>query len=397
MAKGKARLTQAYCRIAGDGSHVDGSGLTLRVKGNQRSWILRYSPDGKQVSVGMGSFPAVALGDARKMAQAIRSGKMAAPTRQRTIETPEPVKELPPEIPTFQEVAAACWRMHKPTWKPAYARTWWAKLELHVLPAIGDMPVSDVRRRDVGAIAESLWHMYPTAQKINTQIIKVMEFAIRREYRDDNPAIGCLRGLPKSKRQIEHRQALPHAQVADAIATVRGATADAETRAAFEFMVLTATRIGETTGATWNEIDLDARTWSIPPSRMKANREHQIPLSDQAVAILEQMQPYRRAAHDRNQNGEHGGLVFPSNRAAQRTAATFEQLMKRLDIAAVPHGFRSSFRDWCAETGVDRELAERALAHAVSGGRTEAAYNRTGLLEQRRPMMQTWSDYVCQK
>ena len=397
MAKRKQLLTPAFCRSASNGSHVDGSGLTLRVKGNQRSWILRYSPDGKQVSVGMGSFPAVALGEARKLAQAIRSGKMAAPTRQRTIETPEPVKELPPEIPTFQEVAAACWRMHKPTWKPAYARVWWAKLEKHVLPAIGDMPVSDVRRRDVRAIAEGLWHMEPTARKINTEVIQVMEFAIGREYRDDNPAIGCLRGMPKFKRMIEHRQALPHAEVAVAIATVRGSTADAETRAAFEFMVLTASRIGETTGATWNEIDLDARVWAIPPSRMKANREHQIPLSDQAVALLEQAQAYRRAAHPRNRNGEHGGLLFPSNRAEQRTAATFELMMKRLDIKAVPHGFRSSFRDWCSETGVDRELAERALAHAVAGGRTEAAYNRTGLLEQRRPMMQVWADYVSQR
>ena len=178
-------------------------------------------------------------------------------------------------------------------------------------------------------------------------------------------------------------RALPHGEVAAALATVRESSAYATTILAFEFLTLTAARSGEVRGANWDEIDLDARTWTIPSERMKAGTEHRVPLSTVAMKVLEM------AA----QHADSCGLVFPSASGRQMSDSTISKLLRENGIECVPHGMRSSFRDWCAETGVDRELAESALAHIVKNP-VEAAYMRSDLLNRRRQVIGDWADYL---
>ena len=204
-------------------------------------------------------------------------------------------------------------------------------------------------------------------------------------YREDNPAGDAISAaLPKNAVRRQHRQALPHAQVAGALEHVRASNAHRATALAFEFLVLTACRSAEVRGAQWDEVDDTAATWTVPPARMKATLEHRVPLSSRAVAVLNEA----REISDRS------GLVFPSPTGRVLSDSTLSKLLRELGVGAVPHGFRSSFRDWAAErTDVPREVCELALAH-VNSDRVEAAYRRSDLFDRRRELMQAWSDYL---
>ena len=204
-------------------------------------------------------------------------------------------------------------------------------------------------------------------------------------YRPDNPAGDALgQALGRQQTVVQHMRALPHGAVADALATVRASPASVTIKRAFEFLVLTAARSGEVRLATWDEMDLDASIWAIPAARMKAKRDHRVPLSSRAVAIL----------HDVQKRSDGTGLVFRSLRGKPLSAVTLPRLTKELGIAAVPHGFRSSFRDWAAEqTNTPREVVEAALAHTVQNP-TEAAYARSDLFERRRRLMDDWAAYL---
>ena len=188
--------------------------------------------------------------------------------------------------------------------------------------------------------------------------------------------------MPRLGAQRHHQQALPHSEVGRALDTVRKSHAWPGTKLAFEFLTLTATRSGEVRHATWDEIDLDKRQWIIPPERMKARREHRVPLADAALAVLEKAESVR----------EDSGLIFPSPSGKVLTDSTLSKLLRENDAGAVSHGFRSSFRDWAAENGISREVAEACLAHTVKG--VEAAYFRSDLYESRRATMQEWANYV---
>ena len=205
-------------------------------------------------------------------------------------------------------------------------------------------------------------------------------------YRPDNPAGDVLgQALGRQRAVVQHMRALPHGAVADALATVRASPASVTIKRAFEFLVLTAARSGEVRLATWDEMDLDAAVLAIPAARMKAKRDHRVPLSGRALAIL----------HDVPKLSEGTGLVFRSPRGKPLSAVTLPRLTKDLGIAAVPHGFRSSFRDWAAErTSTPREVVEAALAHTVQNP-TEAAYARSDLFERRRRLMDDWATYLC--
>ena len=182
----------------------------------------------------------------------------------------------------------------------------------------------------------------------------------------------------------QHQKALPHAQVGEALARVRASRAHRATALAFEFLVLTACRSGEVRGTRWDEVDESAATWTVPPARMKAKLEHRVPLSGRAVAVLDEA----REIADRS------GLVFPSPTGRVLSDSTLSKLLRELGIGAVPHGFRSSFRDWAAErTDVPREVCELALAH-VNSYRVEAAYRRSDLFEKRRTLMDDWAAYI---
>ena len=231
-----------------------------------------------------------------------------------------------------------------------------------------------------------IWHDKPeTARRVRQRIGAVMKWAVAMGYRSDNPAGDALgQALGRQQAVVQHMRALPHGAVADALAIVRVSQASVTTKRAFEFLVLTAARSGEVRLATWDEMDLDAGVWTIPAARMKAKRDHRVPLSRRALAIL----------HDVQRLSDGTGLVFPNPRGKPLSDATLSQLIKELGIAAVPHGFRSSFRDWAAEqTSTPREVVEAALAHTVQNP-TEAAYARSDLFERRRRLMDDWAAYL---
>ena len=204
-------------------------------------------------------------------------------------------------------------------------------------------------------------------------------------YRPDNPAGDAMgQALGRQQAIVQHMRALPHGAVADALATVRASQASVTTKRAFEFLVLTAARSGEVRLATWDEMDLDAGVWTIPAARMKAKRDHRVPLSGRALAIL----------HDVPRLSDGTGLVFRSLRGKPLSTVTLSKSIKVLGIAAVPHGFRSTFRDWAAEeTNHPREVVEAALAHTVQN-KVEAAYARSDLFERRRRLMDEWAAYL---
>ena len=213
-----------------------------------------------------------------------------------------------------------------------------------------------------------------------------MDWAVTQGYRLDNPAgRSLLKVLPPVKRLKEHHQALPYAQVPGAVVRVRESTADTPTKLAFEFLVLTTSRSGEVPTAQWSEIDWEAATWEVPAARMKARRPHRVPPSCRAMEILGEASRF----------GGGQGLVFPAVRSGNPASPmTFTALLRRLGIPAVPHGFRSSFRDWVIEqTSTPWAVAEAALAHNV-GNSTEAAYMRSDLFDQRRALMDRWAEFV---
>ena len=252
----------------------------------------------------------------------------------------------------------------------------------YAFPRIGALPVSAVTTADVLAILTPIWHeKSQTAQRVRQRISSVMKWAIAMGYRPDNPAGDA---LGRQQTVVQHMRALPHGAVADALATVRASQVSVTIKRAFEFLVLTAARSGEVRLATWDEMDLDAGVWAIPAARMKAKRDHRVPLSGRALTIL----------HDVPRLSDGTGLVFRSRHGKPLSAVTLPRLTKELGIAAVPHGFRSSFRDWAAErTNTPREVVEAALAHTVQNP-TEAAYARSDLFERRRRLMDQWAAYL---
>ena len=212
-----------------------------------------------------------------------------------------------------------------------------------------------------------------------------MQWAVAMEYRPDNPCERVAATLGRQRRVVRHMRALPHAEVAEAVATVRASGATTSAKLAFDFLVLTAARSGEVRLARWEEVDLDADVWTVPPERMKANREHRVPLSCRAAEILRSARTLR--------NGSK--VVFPSPRGKPLSDMTLSKLLKEQGVHAVPHGFRSSFRDWAAEeTNHPREVVEAALAHRVKD-QVEAAYARSTLFERRRRLMADWAAYLA--
>ena len=275
-----------------------------------------------------------------------------------------------PSVPTFAEALETVIRIHESGWKNGgkTAAHWQASLGAYALPRLGRRLVCDVDTVDVMSVLLPIWTTKAeTARRVRQRIGAVMKWAIAQGFRQDNPAgeaIGA--ALPKTNGVRRHLRALPHSEVAAAIATIRGTDAYRATVLAFEFLVLTATRSGEVRLARWTEMDLEAATWTIPGERMKMKREHRVPLSSRALGVLTE-------AHQLQQGT---GLVFPSVTGRPLTDSTISKLVRENGIKAVPHGFRSSFRDWCGETGQPREVAEACLAHSINS-RVEAAYARS--------------------
>ena len=375
-------LSAAFVRtVTRPGRYCDGQGLyVLVLPTGARCWVQRLVIKGRRRELGLGGYPLVSLAEAREMAFAQR--KMA-----RAGGDPLASKRRAQGQLTFEAAAARVLEQQRPGWRnPKHAEDWPRSLRAYAFPRIGGVPVSEVTTADVLAILTPIWHTKPeTARRVRQRIGAVMKWAVAMGYRPDNPAGDVLgQALCRQQAIVQHMRALPHGEVADAITTVWASKAFVTTRRAFEFLVLTAARSGEVRLATWDEMDLDAAVWTIPAARMKAKRDHRVPLSARAMAILT----------DAGGRSEGTGLVFPNPRGKPLSDITLSKLIKELGIAAVPHGFRSSFRDWAAEqTNTPREVVEAALAHTVRNP-TEAAYARSDLFERRRRLMDDWAAYL---
>ena len=336
---------------------------------------------GKRRDLGLGGYPLVSLAEAREAA--FNNRKLA-----RAGGDPMALKRRP-EVPRFAEAATAVIEIHRPSWKAGgkSAAQRESSLREYVFPRIGDKRVESIDTADVMSVLLPVWHSRPeTARRVRQRIGAIMRWAVAQGFRPDNPAGEALgAALPKHNGVKQHQRALPHGEVGAALAKVRASEAWPATKSAFEFLVLTACRSGEVRLARWDEFDIEEATWTVPADRMKAAREHRVPLSQRALEVL----------HEARGLADGSGLVFPSPTGRALSDSTLSKLLRELGIDAVPHGFRSSFRDWCGEcSNAPREVAEAALAHVVRN-KTEAAYARSDLFEKRRQLMADWAGYVA--
>ena len=333
---------------------------------------------GRRRELGLGGFPLVPRKDAR--AQALANRRLA-----RAGGDPLAEKRRLKSMPTFAAAAEAVLAQMRPGWRnPKHGKDWLSSMERFAFPRLGKLPVSEVTSADV-VDAWAVWHERPApARRVRQRISTVMEWAVALNYRDDNPCSRIGPVLGPEQEHVRHLRALPHRDATAVLETVRASGAALGIKLAFEFLVLTAARSGEVRGARWTEIDTDDHVWTVPPTRTKAKREHRVPLSRRALEVL-----------DAARWLDHGNpLVFPSVRGKRMNDMALSALLRTLEVPAVPHGFRSTFRDWAAEeTNHPREVVEAALAHVVQN-KVEAAYARSDLFERRRRLMDDWSAYV---
>ena len=333
---------------------------------------------GKRVDLGLGSAKWTTPSEARATAQANR--KIA-----RTGGDPRTGRHS--TVPTFEEAADTVIRMHAETWRDGgkTANQWRASLRDYAMPRLGRRPVNAITSADVIAVLMPIWNAKrETARRVRQRIGAVCKWAIAEGHRDDNPAGDALAAaLPRNGNHRQHFKAVRYDRVSGALATVRASGAWWATKAAFEFLTLTAARSGEVRGARWSEIDEDV--WIVPGERMKGGKVHRVPLSPRALEILEE-------ARERT-GGE--GLIFPSITGRVMSDSTISKLVKELGIDGTPHGMRSAFRDWASEqTNTPHAVMEAALAHTIKD-KVEAAYARSDMLDKRRSLMGEWSSYLA--
>ncbi|MCY3624094.1 MAG: tyrosine-type recombinase/integrase [Gammaproteobacteria bacterium] len=379
------RLSNAKLRNAvAPGKYRDGDGLFLLVKASgRRTWVQRITVDGRRRDIGLGPYPLVSLAEARRAVadnrRLVRGGKSPLTRRRSVLE------------PTFREAAATVIDLYAETWRNAVKsrQQWEHSLSAYAFPVIGGMKLSAIETSDVLRCLTPIWNVKrETAMRVRQRIRAVMQWAIASGYRTDNPAGDVLQAaLPmREARRRKHHAALPHSAVAGAIAKVRASKSRRSTIAAFEFLVLTACRSGEVRNARWDDVDMEGRVWTVPETATKSGRMHRVPLADRTVEVLEEMIDVK----------DSSGLVFPSATGKVLSDNTLSKMLRDLGVPAVPHGFRSSFRDWCSEYAqVPREVAEAALAHVVKDS-TEAAYARSTMFGRRAVLMQGWADYLNQ-
>ncbi|MCF3948798.1 tyrosine-type recombinase/integrase [Acidiphilium iwatense] len=362
------------------GRYGDGDGLYLVISPRGgKSWVCRVQKDGKRRDVGLGSAKKVSLALARERATKVRTQVEVGL---------DPVAERRKEagIPTFKEAAALVFAEHKASWRNQKHRAQWlSSLETYAFPTLGDLSVAVIDFHRVRDAVISIWLEKPeTARRVRQRINTVIDWAVGKGYRTTPLAIATMnKSMPKVKAKEAHHTALPYGEVPAFMAKLK--ERDTMGRLALEGLILTATRSGEIRGATWSEVDLDNALWTIPANRMKAGKEHIVPLSSAAMDVFRRAQGYREARSE---------LVFPGQRSSKPLSdMTLTKICRDMEVLAVPHGFRSSFRDWVAEeTDFDGDIAEMALAHAI-GNKVEAAYRRGNLLEKRKALMEAWGQH----
>jgi integrase len=395
MARVLSRLSAlSVGRIKAPGRYADGGGLYFQVCSNGgRSWVFRFMLNGKRREIGLGSINDISLAEARKRAAECRRLKAEAvdPIEARRSERKAAELEAARAL-TFKECAEAYIEAHRPSWRnDKHAAQWPNSLGTYVYPTFGSQSVQDIDTTLVMKVLEPLWTSKPTtAARLRGRIENILDWAKARGLRaGENPARwrGHIENmLPRlSKiREVHHHKALPYQEIGGFMTKLRG---QGTTSAwALELLILTATRTGEAINARWEEFDLEAGVWTIPASRMKAGREHRIPLSTAALSLVASLPRIKGC-----------DFLFPGAKLTKPLChIAMLELLRRMKCSHITaHGFRSTFRDWAAEqTNHQHEVTEMALAHTIRN-KVEAAYRRGDLFEKRRPLMEDWAQYCA--
>ncbi|MFS2007988.1 tyrosine-type recombinase/integrase [Duganella sp. CT11-25] len=395
MAKKVEKLSpMAISKMTKPGYYGDGAGLWLQVsKSGSKSWIFRFTFGGKQREMGLGAVHTVNMTEARAKAKECRSvlldGRDPLETRNATRLT-DAIERA--KMVTFDQCASAYIEAHRSSWKNVkHASQWKSTLATYAGPIIGALPVAAVDTALVVKVLSPIWQSKTeTATRLRGRIESILDWATVSKFRfGENPARwrGHLENLladPGKVSKVVHHPALPWQQLGAFMVSLRAR--DGVAARAVNFAILTATRSGEVRGAAWDEIDLEEAVWTIPAERMKAGREHRVPLSTSALALIKAMP-------------QTDALVFPGQKKSSALSdMSLTAVLRRMghdDITV--HGFRSTFRDWCSESVANsfpREVCEHALAHSLPD-KTEAAYRRGDLLDKRVMLMQVWADYCA--
>ena len=345
-------------------------------------------------TLGLGGYPSVSLAEARGRAvankAAVREGRDPDTSQNGVKRSASANAELADATPTFRKAAGMVHALNAAKWDNSKTTSnWCQRAERYVFPAIGDVPLDRIGRTEVLDILTPVWTVKPeTARRIRLIIKTVMSWGMAYGYVTVNPAGAVIdAALPPMPKIKEHFKALPYPQIGAAIKSVEASTAFPATKLAFRFLVLTAARSGEVRRATWDEIDIGNTLWTISADRMKSRKEHRVPLSTGAMAVLKE-------ARALPTNGSP--LVFPNDLTPRKALSdnALSYMLRRVRVPAVAHGFRSSFRDWAAEkTDASFAVMELALVHGV-GSSVVQSYARSDLLDRRRSLMQAWSDFL---
>jgi integrase len=389
--KVRSRTHIEVAKLKKPGMHAVGDppGLVLRVRPEgSRSWILRALVLGKRRHIGLGPFPEVALADAREAAKrhraTIREGRDPLEEARALKRANRAARE---GARTFRDTAEEYMALKLSGHAAKSLDGWRESLARHAYPVIGNDPIAEVGRDSVLRVLQPIWQTTTeTASRVRGRIEAILAFATVRGYRTgENPArwrgnLDVDLPKPRTVAPTRHHAALPWQQVPAFFA--RLAAIEGSGSRALELAILTASRSGEVRGARWEEFDLSDRMWRIPGARMKAKREHRVPLSRAVLELLDGLP------------GERSGLLFSSAKGTPISDMTLSAVLRRMEVPAVPHGFRSSFRDWCSESehNIPDSMAELALAHRIAS-EVEAAYRRGDLVEKRRAMMEQWAEH----
>jgi integrase len=382
------KLTAVKVRSAKPGKYADGGGLYLRVSDDGRkNWVLRIVVRGKRCELGLGPVNTVSLADARQEAARLRgiARKGGDPLTERRQE-----KRV---IPTFEQAARQVHGEHSKIFRNAkHAAQWINTLEAYVFPKIGNRQIDKIESKDILEVLTPIWTGKPeTARRVKQRLRTVFAYAKAKGWRPgDNPVEGVSKVLPKHSKAKKHFAALPYAQVPEFIESIwKANNVGVMSKHALEFLILTASRTREVLLARWDEIDLEAKTWTIPAERMKAKVEHRVPLSSRCLGILKAAKLF-----------SHGvGYIFPGRSIGKPLSnMALGMALRRMGRTNITiHGFRSSFRDWAEErTNTQRSVVEAALAHQVES-KVEAAYLRTTLFYKRRALMDRWAAFATAK
>jgi integrase len=390
-------LTPLTVKNAKPGRHADGGGLHLLVKeSGARSWVYRFMLKGKARDVGLGAAGpgGMSLADARNARDALRVKVRAGidPLEERQRKASEAAaSQQAAQIhgTTFKAIAKTYIAANEASWRNDKHRQQWRNtLNAYVYPVIGETPVAEITTALVLKILEPIWQDKPeTANRVRGRIETILDAAKARGYRaGENPARwrGHLAQIlpPRSHLSRGHHKAMPYETIPAFMKQLRDREAVAAL--ALEFVILTAARTSEVLGATWSEVDIEKALWTVPAVRMKAGKEHRVPLSSRAIGILDAVKPFG------------GDFLFPAAKGGKLSTMAMSMLLRRMKQECTVHGFRSGFRDWAAEcTGYAHEVCEKALAHAI-GNRSEASYRRGDLLDKRRRLMDDWASYCSE-